>query len=215
MSGYESGEQTSGRRTRFVSYSGLVTTITGIKFMRSGPNNRRSRGRGNSGRGNRPQRSNNFDSNGPDIKVRGSAQQVVEKYQALAREAATAGDPVKAENYFQHAEHYYRSISTNGSADNKQGQQQRENHRNNQDNGKDHQKAANEIPKDKVNGLENEPLSSASSDPQEKDGDEVTEISNGFAEIEVADQIASETLKVDDDSNPKALADETEEPTHA
>ena len=78
--------------------------------MRSGPNNRRSRGRGNSGRGNRPQRNNNFDSSGPDTKVRGTAQQVVDKYQALAREAATAGDPVKAENYYQHADHFMRII---------------------------------------------------------------------------------------------------------
>jgi len=183
--------------------------------MRSGPNNRRSRGRGNSGRGNRPQRSNNFDSNGPDIKVRGSAQQVVDKYQALAREAATAGDPVKAENYYQHAEHYYRVISTNGSADNKQGQQQRENHRNKQNNGHDHQKAANEMPKEKGNGLENESFNSVNADAQEKDDTEVMEVVNGSADGEDFDQVASEPQKVDEESNPKVLAEETEEPTHA
>lgn len=67
------------------------------------------RGRNNgSRRNNGPTRSQHFDSNGPDVKVRGNAQQVVEKYLALAREAATAGDPVMAENYYQHAEHYYR-----------------------------------------------------------------------------------------------------------
>jgi hypothetical protein len=66
------------------------------------------RGRSNGPRRNGPGRAQHFESNGPDIKVRGSAQQVVEKYLTLAREAATAGDPVMAENYYQHAEHYYR-----------------------------------------------------------------------------------------------------------
>ncbi len=52
-----------------------------------------------------------FDSNGPEgIKVRGAAQGVFEKYQQLARDAATGGDRVLAENYLQHAEHYYRVL---------------------------------------------------------------------------------------------------------
>ena len=99
----------------FASHSGVSETITGLELMRSGPNNRRPRGRGNPGRGNnnRPQRNNNVNSNGPDVKVRGTAQQVVDKYQTLAQEASTAGDPVRAENYYQHAEHYYRVLSAN------------------------------------------------------------------------------------------------------
>lgn len=76
--------------------------------MRSGSKNRRSRGRGNGGRWGNTPRNHNFESNGPDGKVRGTAQQVVDKYQALAREATTAGDPIKAEGYFQFAEHYLR-----------------------------------------------------------------------------------------------------------
>jgi hypothetical protein len=51
-----------------------------------------------------------FDSNGPDVRVRGNAWQVYEKYQSLARDATSAGDRVLAENYQQHAEHYYRII---------------------------------------------------------------------------------------------------------
>lgn len=51
-----------------------------------------------------------FDSNGPDVRIRGTASQIYEKYQALARDASTSGDRVKAENYLQHAEHYYRVI---------------------------------------------------------------------------------------------------------
>lgn len=51
-----------------------------------------------------------FDSNGPDVRVRGNAWQVCEKYQALARDATSAGDKVAAENYLQHAEHYMRIV---------------------------------------------------------------------------------------------------------
>ena len=76
-------------------------------------------GGGQNRRGGSP-RSQNFDSSGPDIKVRGTAQQVVDKYQSLAREAATAGDPVAAENYYQHAEHYYRIMHANGGGENRQ-----------------------------------------------------------------------------------------------
>ena len=62
------------------------------------------------GRGRRQQNPVNrsYDSNGPDVRVRGTASQVYEKYQALARDAMSSGDRVMAENYGQHAEHYYR-----------------------------------------------------------------------------------------------------------
>ncbi len=89
--------------------------------MRSGPNTRRLRGR-NSGRRNQSSRSRNYESSGPESKVRGNAQQVVEKYLQLARDASTVGDPVKAENYYQHAEHYYRVQAASSSGnDNAQG----------------------------------------------------------------------------------------------
>ena len=76
----------------------------------------RNRGGGGGGGGNgKPQQNANraFDSNGPEgVKVRGAAQHVYEKYQQLARDAASAGDRVLAENYLQHAEHYFRTIRT-------------------------------------------------------------------------------------------------------
>ena len=81
--------------------------------MRTGPNPRRLRGR-NSGRRNQSSRTQNFESSGPETKVRGNAQQVVEKYLQLARDATLAGNPVMAENFFQHAEHYYRIQAANG-----------------------------------------------------------------------------------------------------
>jgi uncharacterized protein DUF4167 len=84
--------------------------------MRQGPNNRRSRGRG-SRRPHASPRQQTYDSNGPDIRIRGNAYQVLEKYLAMARDAASAGDRIAAENFYQHAEHYYRIINANGGGD--------------------------------------------------------------------------------------------------
>ena len=73
----------------------------------------RNRGSGGSNQGGKPQHNANraFDSNGPEgIKVRGAAQSVFEKYQQLSRDAASGGDRVLAENYLQHAEHYFRTL---------------------------------------------------------------------------------------------------------
>jgi hypothetical protein len=53
-----------------------------------------------------------FDSNGPDVRIRGTAHQVCEKYLTLAKDAAAAGDRIVAENYLQHAEHYQRIINS-------------------------------------------------------------------------------------------------------
>ena len=70
-----------------------------------------------------PQRSQTFDSAGPDVRIRGNAYQVLEKYLALARDASAAGDRIAAENFYQHAEHYYRVISANGEHQRHQQQQ--------------------------------------------------------------------------------------------
>lgn len=88
-----------------------------------GPGNKRSRNRngggggGHQNNGNRPRLPNRiqtFDSSGPNIKIRGNAYQVFERYIALAREAASAGDRIAAENYYQHAEHYFRIMNADG-----------------------------------------------------------------------------------------------------
>jgi hypothetical protein len=52
-----------------------------------------------------------YDSNGPDVRIRGTARHIAEKYLQLARDAHTAGNAVAAENYLQHAEHYFRLIA--------------------------------------------------------------------------------------------------------
>jgi len=82
--------------------------------MRNGQNKQRMRNRNNNNNNNR--RGQNpmtrvFESNGPDIKIRGTASHIAEKYLQLARDARSSGDPVAAENYYQHAEHYFRLIA--------------------------------------------------------------------------------------------------------
>ena len=80
--------------------------------MRDFKGMKRQRGR-NRGGGGKPQQNANraFESNGPEgIKVRGAAQHVFERYQQLARDATSSGDRVLAENYLQHAEHYFRVV---------------------------------------------------------------------------------------------------------
>lgn len=83
--------------------------------MRQGQQNRRGRGRNNNRKGSGSGHHHNplsrsFESNGPDVKIRGTPAHIAEKYLALARDAQSSGDPVLAENYLQHAEHYSRII---------------------------------------------------------------------------------------------------------
>src|SRR5687768_8197990 len=77
--------------------------------MRNGKQRMRGRG-GHRGKSQNPM-TRVYESNGPDVKVRGTASHVAEKYMQLARDSQTSGDPVAAENYFQHAEHYLRMIA--------------------------------------------------------------------------------------------------------
>jgi len=83
--------------------------------MRNGQNNKRMRGRNNNNNNNNRRGQNPmtrvFESNGPDIKIRGTASHIAEKYVQLARDARGSGDPVASENYYQHAEHYFRLIA--------------------------------------------------------------------------------------------------------
>ena len=91
-----------------------------MKRMR-GRNHRPGSGGGGGGGGGSPIRHHNgqiplnrnhvFDSNGPDLRVRGTAQQLFEKYLQLGRDATSSGDRVMAEGYFQHAEHYFRILN--------------------------------------------------------------------------------------------------------
>ena len=63
-----------------------------------------------------------FDSNGPDLRIRGTSQQLFEKYLQLGRDATSSGDRVMAESYFQYAEHYFRILNAMNQAAQQQGQ---------------------------------------------------------------------------------------------
>ncbi|MEM9840666.1 MAG: DUF4167 domain-containing protein [Pseudomonadota bacterium] len=76
------------------------------QYSKRGRNNNRRRQGGN----NNPNRS--MDSQGPEVKIRGTATQIYDKYQALARDAASSGDRIRAESLMQHAEHYYRLMKS-------------------------------------------------------------------------------------------------------
>jgi Domain of unknown function (DUF4167) len=72
---------------------------------------KRMRGRNNNNRKGPNPLSRSYESNGPDVKIRGTAAHIADKYVQLARDATSSGDPISAENYLQHAEHYYRIVA--------------------------------------------------------------------------------------------------------
>ena len=93
-------------------YWRLYVLITQDGAMRQNGPQRRGRGRPSGRRGNNNSPNRSYDSSGPDVKIRGTASTVYEKYSALARDAIVSGDRVSAENFYQHAEHYYRVMQT-------------------------------------------------------------------------------------------------------
>jgi hypothetical protein len=82
--------------------------------MRQSGKNTRQRGRGGRRNNNFGQinRNTTLDSNGPDVRLRGNAQQLHEKYTSLANESSAAGERIMAEAYYQYADHYFRVHST-------------------------------------------------------------------------------------------------------
>ena len=161
------------------------------------PNNQqknRARGRNNNnnnnnnnGRKNLNPMSRNFESNGPDIKIRGNASHIAEKYVQLARDAQSVGDSVMEQNYLQHAEHYFRIISA-AQASQAASQARNDADRNDGDNGdrEPHGNSGMSGGNTGYSGHENSPASgdrsgSDMSEPGDGDGDdlaasEVTEI---------------------------------------
>ena len=83
--------------------------------MKQNNQNRRARGRGprkpHGMGGGGQHKGQSYDGGGHETRVRGNAYQVLEKYLQLARDAGSAGDRIAAENFLQHADHYYRVLS--------------------------------------------------------------------------------------------------------
>ncbi len=135
-----------------------------IKRMR-GRNNRGGSGGGGGGGGPPRHQSGNvplnrnhvFDSNGPDLRIRGTAQQLFEKYLQLGRDATSSGDRVMAEGYFQHAEHYFRIINAiNQATQNSQQHQQPSGQTAPQHNGPRHAEESNEDGDDELGSGQDE-----------------------------------------------------------
>src|ERR1043165_713725 len=93
-----------------------ISGVVEQQAMRNGQQHHHKRMRGRNNQQHHNRRNQNpltrvYESNGPDVKIRGTANHVADKYLQLARDAQSSGDPVSAENYFQHAEHYFRLIA--------------------------------------------------------------------------------------------------------
>lgn len=153
--------------------------------MRSSQKSGRSRGKGNRGnksQGHSPNRV--YESAGPEGKVRGTPQQIIDKYQGLARDAQLSGDRVGAENFLQHAEHYVRILVAAQEAaaerrDQHQGQQPQQNGQNGQ-NGQDGQ---NQQPQPATSGDEQPASAAASGDQPPSDGLEALDAGQGQPDL--------------------------------
>lgn len=96
---------------RYGSTARRVRSNSGSNGSNNGGNNPNRSG-GNQQRRTFTNKNKVFDSNGPDVRIRGTAYQIIEKYLTLAKDSASAGDRVLAESYLQYAEHYQRIISS-------------------------------------------------------------------------------------------------------
>ncbi|MEP3112126.1 DUF4167 domain-containing protein [Nisaea sp.] len=136
--------------------------------MRQGPHQKRGRGRGgnnNNRRPNTPNRNQTFDSNGPDVRIRGNAHQVYEKYLTLARDASTSGDRLLAENLFQHADHYFRIYSAFNEENEARKNAQQDNGQQQPDNPPRNDDTRREDDSDAGNVVEVRPVQSSSPQP--------------------------------------------------
>lgn len=157
--------------------------------MRQGPHQKRGRGRGNR-RPNTPNRNQTFDSNGPDVRIRGNAHQVYEKYLNLGRDASASGDRVLAESYFQHADHYYRIVSS--FAENEAERRERANGQ--QANGNGREWNEDEEERDETRGGEREERRADRRPPREReDAESGAQPASGEAEMAAAQPAGAES----------------------
>jgi hypothetical protein len=159
----------------------------GTDFMKRSRGRNRRTGGNNQNNFNNPNR--HFESVGPDVKIRGSAQQVLEKYQQYARDAHTSGDRILSEAYYQFAEHYQRIVAKQTEARDRQ--QQPRNNRDDRDQGR--------RDNSRNDGDDN-------SDDGNQDEDEVAETATE-ASVERRDTAPSED---DRDDNAMRVIDENE-----
>ena len=123
--------------------------------MRSPQKSNRARGRGNRKGGGGSNINRVYESAGPEGKVRGTAQQIIEKYLTLARDAQTSGDRVASENFHQHAEHYQRLLAAAmGQQQERRDQAQSDDSDQSDDDGRERQESAQDGGRDSSSGRE-------------------------------------------------------------
>jgi hypothetical protein len=177
---------------------------------------KRSRGRNRRPGGNQQNAFNNpnrhFESVGPDVKIRGSAQQVLEKYQQYARDAHTSGDRVLSEAYFQYAEHYQRIVAKQTEARvQQQGNGQQQN-RNGNGNGNGNGSRDDRDPR---GGQDRDPRGGGNEDSAQADEDQgeaevVPTVTARHTEDEESDSLR--VIDTDDDRDDSAQASEPAAP---
>ncbi|MEM9684071.1 MAG: DUF4167 domain-containing protein [Pseudomonadota bacterium] len=181
--------------------------------MKQGQGSKRTRGRSGGRRGSNRQQL--FDSNGPSVRIRGNAFQVHEKYLGLARDAAGSGDRVAAENFYQHAEHYFRIYSADQeeraqrqAANGQHADSQRRNSGNGSGNRSQNAKAENGDGRAEVNGA-----NGANGEDRKKDAlapestIDLTEKAEATAEAPVAEAPVAEAAAADAAASPEPRED--------
>lgn len=167
---------------------------------------KRSRGRNRRSGGNQQNAFSNpnrhFESVGPDVKIRGSAQQVLEKYLQYARDAQTGGDRILSEAYFQYAEHYQRIVAKQLEARNQQQQQHQNQNQNRNGNGNG--------PRD-----ERDPRGGPERDPRQGPGDDMASVDDDADEAEVVPVMTRHEDAEESDSLRVIDADDDAEDTEA
>lgn len=113
-----------------------------------------------------------LDSNGPEVRIRGTANQIYDKYVALARDAASSGDRVKAESYLQHAEHYFRVIRSMQPAQQQPQQQSQPNPEGDQPSIAEDDRDDRKSDRSRANGEDKEDGKAAQETGEEKAGDD-------------------------------------------
>ena len=187
--------------------------------------NNRGRNRRQGNPGNRV-----FESNGPDVKIRGNASHVSEKYLTLARDAQASGDPIAAENYLQHAEHYLRIIaasqaqqsqnqpcapdqaekSADGGGRGDGQSQQRGRGRSNNGDGRGNREAQAQATETSTEEEVKAVNGAAAEEPAGKDGEEV--VANGADQVNGEDVVVAKAPKAAKAAKDEPAADAAEEP---
>ncbi len=148
-----------------------------------------------------------FDSSGPEGKVRGTPQQIIDKYNQLARDCQLSNDRVSTENFQQHAEHYVRILSeAQREMDARREQQDRENKDRNTDRDKDrnsrsYSENAASVPSNDAD------LSGNDNSFEEECGDRVLD-SERLGELDSANQTDKKNKNVNSRSNKSRRRDE-------